>query len=93
MKPDSSNFSDGAQGLAWFFARLGPWLRPYRGLALLAGAALLVDVVYESAFPLALKLLIDRAIVPRNESALLAISVGLIVLAALAALSDRKSVV
>ena len=87
MKPEVSELSDRAQGLAWFFARLAPWLRPYRGLALLAGAALLVDVVYESAFPLALKLLIDRAIVPRDESALLAISVGLIVLAALAALS------
>jgi ATP-binding cassette subfamily B protein len=68
-------------------AQLRPWLRPYRSLTLLAAAALLVDVVYESAFPLALKLLIDRGIVPRDQAMLLAVSAGLVVLAALAAVS------
>ena len=58
-----------------------PWLRPYRSLALLVAIALLVDAVYESAFPLALKLLIDRGIVPRDQTMLLAVSVGLVVLA------------
>ena len=64
-----------------------PWLRPYRSLALLVAIALLVDAVYESAFPLALKLLIDRGIVPRDQTMLLAVSVGLVVLAAAAAVS------
>ena len=74
-------------GLSWFAARLVPWLRPYRGLAWLAAVALLLDVLYESAFPLALKLLIDRGIVPRDQTMLLAVSSGLVVLAIVAALS------
>ena len=53
----------------------------------MAALALLVDVVYESAFPLALKLLIDRGIVPRDPQMLLMISSGLAVLAAAAAIS------
>jgi ATP-binding cassette, subfamily B, bacterial len=53
----------------------------------LVGIALAVDVAYESAFPLALKLLIDRAIVPRDAAMLLAVSGVLVVLAATAALS------
>ena len=84
---DSGKADRQAPGLAWFLASLGPWLRPYRALTVAAALALLVDVVYESAFPLALKLLIDRGIVPRDEQMLLLISVGLALLAATAALS------
>ena len=68
------------RGLRWFLAHLARWLAPYRRLTLLAAAALLVDVVYESAFPLALKLLIDRAIVPRDAAMLAGISAALVVL-------------
>jgi ATP-binding cassette, subfamily B, bacterial len=56
--------------LRWFLGRLTFWLRPYRGLTAVVAALLLVDVAYESAFPLALKVLIDRAIVPRDMRAL-----------------------
>ena len=84
---DSGQADRQTPGLVWFLASLGPWLRPYRGLTLAAALALLVDVVYESAFPLALKLLIDRGIVPRDQQMLLLISVGLAVLAAAAAVS------
>ena len=56
--------------LRWFLGRLTVWLRPYRGLTAVVAALLLVDVAYESAFPLALKVLIDRAIVPRDMRAL-----------------------
>ncbi|MBK8121018.1 MAG: ABC transporter ATP-binding protein, partial [Sulfuritalea sp.] len=65
-------------GLRWFLAHLARWLAPYRRLTLLAAAALLIDVVYESAFPLALKLLIDRAIIPRDAAMLAGISAALV---------------
>jgi ATP-binding cassette, subfamily B, bacterial len=56
--------------MRWFLGRLWFWLRPYRALSALVVALLVVDVAYESAFPLALKVLIDRAIVPRDAHAL-----------------------
>ena len=87
MTTDSSQAGVQSSGLAWFFAQMRPWLRPYRGLALLVAMALLVDAVYESAFPLALKLLIDRGIVPRDQTMLFAVSIGLVILAAAAAVS------
>jgi len=58
------------RNIGWLLARLWLWLRPYRGLAALVVILLVVDVAYESAFPLALKVLVDRAIVPRDVRAL-----------------------
>ena len=75
------------QALGWFLNRLRYWLRPYRALTVLVALALLVDVAYESAFPLALKVLIDRAIVPRDIGMLVIISSALIGLALVATVS------
>jgi ATP-binding cassette, subfamily B, bacterial len=56
--------------LPWLLSRLRFWLRPYRGLVAVVAVLLLVDAAYDSAFPVALKVLIDRAIVPRDFHAL-----------------------
>lgn len=66
------------QDLRWVLGRIGIWIRPYRGLATFVAVLLLVDVAYESAFPLALKVLIDRAIVPQDMRALGVIATALI---------------
>jgi len=50
-------------------------------------AALLVDIVFDSAFPLSFKFLIDDAIVPRDTGALLVILTVLVVGGALFAVS------
>ena len=75
--------------MRWFLGRLWLWLRPYRALTALVVALLVVDVAYESAFPLALKVLIDRAIVPRDAHALTLIAA---VLAAVAIVTASAAV-
>ncbi len=61
--------------LPWLLSRLRFWLRPYRALVAVVAILLLVDAAYDSAFPVALKVLIDRAIVPRDFHALGVIAV------------------
>ena len=71
--------------LPWFLTRLRFWLRPYRPFVAAVALLLLVDAAYDSAFPLALKVLIDRAIVPRDFAALGVIAVVLVSVALAAA--------
>ena len=43
--------------LPWLLSRLRFWLRPYRALVAVVAILLLVDAAYDSAFPVALKVL------------------------------------
>jgi ATP-binding cassette subfamily B protein len=70
-----------------FLIRAAGWVRPYRALAALIAIGLIIEAAFAASVPLALRLLIDRALVPR-ETALLtwlvtALTVGVLVVAAI----------
>lgn len=75
------------RNIRWFLGHLWRWISPYRWTAILMLAALVVDLAYDSLFPLALKILIDDAITPRNGSVLVGVLAGLVLLGALSACS------
>jgi len=75
------------RNLRWLFSRLFHWLAPYRWIVILMIVLLLVDLAYESVLPLALKILIDNAITPRNLTVLIWVLAGLVVLGVMSALS------
>jgi ATP-binding cassette subfamily B protein len=56
--------------LTRFVARGLGWIRPYRFQAALIGLGLLLEAAFTAAVPLAFRLLIDRAIVPRDTQLL-----------------------
>jgi ATP-binding cassette, subfamily B, bacterial len=73
------------RGIRWFLFRLSRRLSPYRWTTILMLAALLVDLAYDSLFPLALKILIDDAITPRNGVVLAWVLASLVLLGAMSA--------
>ena len=62
------------------------WVRPYRGLATLIAFGLILEAAFTASVPLAFRLLIDRAIVPRDTELLttlvVAMTIGVVVVAA-----------
>ncbi|MFL5279878.1 MAG: ATP-binding cassette domain-containing protein [Rhodopila sp.] len=56
---------------------IAAYLAPYRGRAVLLILTLIIDVSFDTALPLSLKFLIDRAIVPRDATMLLFVVGGL----------------
>ena len=69
------------------------WLRPYRGPAILIAAGLLVEAAFTASVPMAFRLLIDRAIVPRDTVLLTwlvaALTVGVVAVAAIGLARDH----
>jgi ATP-binding cassette subfamily B protein len=61
-------------------------VRPYRGLAILIALGLILEAAFTASVPLAFRLLIDRAIVPRDTALLttlvVALTIGVVVVAA-----------
>lgn len=57
--------------------RLWPYLRPYKMQGLLILAAMLLDLLFDTALRLSFKWLIDAAIVPRNATLLGTMLLGL----------------
>lgn len=72
--------------LARFVVRSAAWLRPYRGEAAFIGTGLLLEAALTAAVPLVFKLLIDRAIVPRDTALLttllVLLTIGVVIVAA-----------
>jgi ATP-binding cassette subfamily B protein len=72
--------------LARFVSRGVQWLRPYRGEAALIALGLVLEASFTASVPLAFRLLIDRAIVPRDTALLMALvsalAVGVVLVAA-----------
>jgi len=72
--------------LGRFVSRSLGWLRPYRGETALIAIGLLLEATLTAAVPLAFKLLIDRAIVPRDTglltTLLVLLTIGVAVVAA-----------
>jgi ATP-binding cassette subfamily B protein len=70
-----------------FLLRAVAWVRPYRGLAALIAIGLVVEAAFSAAVPLAFRLLIDRALVPKDTALLTwlvtALIVGVLVVAAI----------
>ena len=70
-----------------FLIRAVAWLRPYRGLAALIAFGLIIEASFSASVPLAFRLLIDRALVPRDTVLLTwlvtALTVGVIAVAAI----------
>jgi ATP-binding cassette subfamily B protein len=69
-----------------FLIRGAAWARPYRGLAILIALGLVLEAAFTASVPLAFRLLIDRAIVPRDTALLttlvVALTIGVVVVAA-----------
>lgn len=69
-----------------FMIRGATWVRPYRGVATLIALGLILEAAFTASVPLAFRLLIDRAIVPRDTTLLttlvVAMSIGVVVVAA-----------
>jgi ATP-binding cassette subfamily B protein len=67
-------------------SRSAAWLRPYRGETALIGLGLLLEATLTAAVPLVFKLLIDRAIVPRDTglltTLLILLTIGVAIVAA-----------
>ena len=59
-----------ARPLTRFVARSLAWVRPYRFQAAFIGLGLVLEAAFTAAVPLAFRLLIDRAIVPRDTQLL-----------------------
>jgi ATP-binding cassette, subfamily B, bacterial len=76
-----------SRSISWLLGRIFHWLYPYRWTAILMVAAMLVDLAYDSIFPLALKILIDDAITPRNFTILISVLAGLVMLGLMSASS------
>jgi ATP-binding cassette subfamily B protein len=70
-----------------FLVRAVAWVRPYRGLAALIAIGLVVEAAFSAAVPLAFRLLIDRALVPKDTALLTwlvtALTVGVLAVAAI----------
>ena len=68
------------------------WVRPYRGLAALIGLGLILEAAFTASVPLAFRVLIDRAIVPRDTVLLMrlvaALSIGVVIIAAIGLARD-----
>jgi ATP-binding cassette subfamily B protein len=68
------------------------WVRPYRGLATLIALGLVLEAAFTASVPLAFRLLIDRAIVPRDTALLttlvVAMTIGVVVVAAVGLARD-----
>jgi ATP-binding cassette subfamily B protein len=75
-----------------FLRRGAGWVRPHRGLAALIAIGLIVEAAFTASVPLAFRLLIDRAIVPRDTALLTwlvaALTVGVIAVAAIGLARD-----
>ena len=75
-----------------FFARAAAWVRPYRGPAAIIAFGLVLEAAFTASVPLAFRLLIDRAIVPRDTTLLIelvaVLTVGVIVVAAVGLYRD-----
>lgn len=75
-----------------FLRRGAGWVRPYRGLAALIAIGLIVEAAFTASVPLAFRLLIDRAIVPRDTELLIwlvaALTVGVVAVAAIGLYRD-----
>lgn len=75
-----------------FIRRGAGWVRPYRGLAALIALGLIVESAFTAMVPLAFRLLIDRAIVPRDTELLTwlvaALTVGVVAVAAIGLYRD-----
>ena len=56
--------------LARFVTRSAGWIHPYRSQASVIAAGLLLEAAFTASIPLAFRLLIDRAIVPRDTQML-----------------------
>ena len=68
-------------------------MRPYRGLATLIAFGLILEAAFTASVPLAFRLLIDRAIVPRDTALLttlvVAMTIGVVVVAAVGLWRDH----
>ena len=62
-----------------FIGRSAAWLRPYRGRAALIALGLVLEAAFTASVPLAFRLLIDRAIVPRDTTLLIWLVAALII--------------
>jgi ATP-binding cassette subfamily B protein len=69
-----------------FARRSATWLRPHRGLAIVIALGLVLEAAFTAAVPLAFRMLIDRAITPRDTTLLVtvvvAMTIGVAVVAA-----------
>jgi ATP-binding cassette subfamily B protein len=76
-----------------FATRGATWIRPYRGPAALIAVGLVVEAAFTASVPLAFRLLIDRAIVPRDTALLTwlvaALTVGVVAVAAIGLARDH----
>ena len=66
------------QGTAGFLRRLGPRVRPYRALLLVAGVLMLSSVGIGLAFPLVVRELLDAAFLAEDPALLNRIAIGLL---------------
>lgn len=60
-----------------FLARTAAWVRPYRGRAVTIAVGLVIEAAFTASIPLAFRILIDRAIAPRDMTLLLTLIVAL----------------
>ena len=69
-----------------FLKRAAVWVRPYRNLAIFIAIGLVIEAAFAASLPLAFRVLIDRALVPRNTVLLTwlvtALTIGVIVVGA-----------
>ena len=75
-----------AEPIFHFGLRGAAWLRKYRGPAIVIGLGLILEAAFTASVPLAFRMVIDRAIVPRDTTLLLtlvvAMTIGVVVVAA-----------
>ena len=57
--------------------RSAAWVRPYRGLAVVIALGLILEAAFTASVPLAFRMLIDRAIAPRDTTLLVTLVVAL----------------
>jgi subfamily B ATP-binding cassette protein MsbA len=74
-----------AKGTVEFLRRLGPRVRPYRALLLIAGVLMLCSVGIGLAFPLVVRELLDAAFLAEDSALLNRIAIGLLSLFAVLA--------
>ena len=63
--------------IASFLIRSVTWVRPYRGLAVVIALGLILEAAFTASVPLAFRMLIDRAIVPRDTTLLVTLVVAM----------------